>query len=465
MAEKEIKISDKLFLNVKESCLTAGSAALENAYQNEVGGISRFPGLSPFVTLAGVEPTYLHEWHGDLVAVSSSRTWRISENGTATEATGVQVSGPNRVMFDRTPNELLIAAGGPIVRLAAEKTELLSPDAPQSTHAAYVNGYVLAIEVNTGLFFNSGFNDYGTWDAIDVFAADSRPDFLNAMLVTPYNEIMLAGLDSIEQWEKLPFAATPQFQRRWGIGEGTLCPYTMTFADNGLWNLNKNREFVRSSGQVSKPSSDDIGGRVLEPADNLDDSWATPMLIGGQKFVLLQLPKATNIYGTTGITLLFDYRQSKWFSLYGWDSALSKQTRWPGWSHYQIWGRHFVGGNGKVYELKTDTYDNDSLTQKVLWRSGNLDFGDVRLDNLKMRLKRGLAASSATRPLMQTRVSFDGKPWTKWRKQDLGRYGENVGWIDFGPMGCGSTFQIEIDLTDACEFELIRMKAELTPLG
>src|SRR5574340_963965 len=61
---KPIDISSKLFLNVKESCLTSGSAALENAYQNEIGGISRFPGLSEFSTLFGTQPTYLHEWNG-----------------------------------------------------------------------------------------------------------------------------------------------------------------------------------------------------------------------------------------------------------------------------------------------------------------------------------------------------------------------------------------------------------------
>jgi hypothetical protein len=465
MTTKEIKLSDKLFLNVKESCLTNGSAALENAYQNELGGISRFPGLTTFATLAGKEPTYLHEWHGDLIAVSSSRTWRVDKDGNTYEATGIQISGGKRVIFDRTPNELMMAAGGPIVRLAAAQTELLSPDAPESTHVAYIGGYAVAIETNTGLFYTSqGSGDYQAWNALDVFAADSRPDFINSMIITPYNEIMLAGIDSIEQWEKLPFVSTPQFQRRWAIGEGTLSPYTLTFADNGLWSLNKNREFVRSSGQVSKPVTDDIG-RVIEPLNDEADAWATPILIGGQKFVLLQFPYATNVYGTPGVTLLFDYRQGKWFSLYGWDADLCTRKRWPGWSHYQIWGRHFVGGDGEIYELKNDVYSNEGLVQKVFWRSGNLDYGNVRMDNISLRLKRGLANSNATRSKMSIRVAFDGKPWTKWCRQDLGRYGENASWIDFGEMGSGDTFQIEVDMTDATEFELIKMKVDLTPLN
>src|SRR5574340_114996 len=462
---KPIDISSKLFLNVKESCLTSGSAALENAYQNEIGGISRFPGLSEFSTLFGTQPTYLHEWNGDLIAVSSSRVWKVSQSGVATEVTEVQVSGDKRVIFDKTPNELLMAAGGSIIRLAGEKTEVLSENAPVSTHVGYIGGFVLAIELNTGLFYHSGANDFQSWDAIDVFAADSRPDFLNSMLITPYGEIMLAGDDSIEQWEKLPATGDPQFQRRWAIGEGVYAPYALTFADNSLWSVNKNREFVRSSGQVSRPSSDDIAAQILEPADDFDDAWAAPLLIAGQKFIVVQLPKATNIYGTKGITILHDYRQNKWFSLFGWDSTLSSPTLWPGHSVYSLWGRTFVGGNGKIYELKTDVYQNDSEIQRVLWRSGHLDFGTSAIDNLMVRIKRGQSDSNSARKQVSLRVLLDGKYWTKWCRRDLGRYGEHDMWIDFGSMGCASTFQIEVDMTDAAEFELIKAKVQLTGLG
>ena len=462
---KPIPLSDKLFLNVKESVLTKGSAALENAYQNEAGGISRFHGLTSFSTLAGKAPVYLHEWHGDLIAVSGSRTWRIDQNGVNYEATGVEVSGGHRVIFDRTTKELIMAAGGPIVRLAASTTELLSPDAPLSTHVGFVGGYALAIEVNTGLMFQSGANDFRTWDPIDVFAADSKPDFLNALLVTPYQEILLAGIDSIEQYEKLPGSPTIPFARRWSVGEGVYAPYTFVFADNAAWCVNKNREFVRASGQASRPMSDDLGGNLLQPADDWSDAWTATMIIGGQKFILLQLPNATNPHSTKGITILYDYRQSKWFSLYGWDSSLNRPARWPGWSYYQLWGRHFVGGEGIVYELKSSVYENAGEVQRVLWRSGHLDFGEVRIDNLAFRLKRGLSNPNTARKVISVRVLLGGRNWTQWRRQDLGRYGEGEMWVDFGPMGCASTFQIEVDMTDAEEFELTKGKVLLTPLG
>lgn len=460
--EVPISLSNKLFLNAKEAMLSQGTAALENAYQNELGGISRFPGLTDFITLGGQASTYLGEWKGDLVAVSGSRVWRITETGAATEVTGAPVSGFGRVVFGKTTDELLMAAGGKIIRLAGEKTEVLSADAPLSTHVGYIGGYAVAIEANTGLFYHSGANSFRTWDPIDVFAADAHPDFLSALLITPYQEILLAGPDSLEQFDRLAAGSTTPFGRRWGIVAGVYAPYTLVFADNTPWCVNSMQEFVRLAGQSAVPVSDDIRGNVLEPVDNWEGTWATPISIAGQKFILLQLPEATNSYGSKGITLLFNYRQQKWSTLFGWDTAQHKPTGWRGVSYYHLWGRHFVGGKGNIYELKTDVYQDAGSLQRVLWRSGHLDVGTVRLDNLSLRIKRGLANSNATRSLVSVRVLLGGRNWTKWRRQELGRFGENEMWVDFGMFGCGSTFQIEIDMTDAAEFELAQAKAFVT---
>jgi hypothetical protein len=232
-----------------------------------------------------------------------------------------------------------------------------------------------------------------------------------------------------------------------------------------VWLVNNNYEFVRTSGQVSRPISDDIGNS-LQGIDDYSGAWATPILIRGQKFVLLQFPNATNDYTTKGITLLFDYRQNRWSTLYGWDTTTSTPTKWDGTSYFQLWGRHFVGGKGKVMELKTATYQNDSAVQRVLIRSGHYDkFGECRIDNIRARFKRGLANSNDSRPVVGLRVRRDNKQWTRWKNIDLGRSGENEMWVEFGGMGCASTFQVEVQMTDAAEFELVKMQALITGLG
>ena len=466
MAEwKNLDIGAKLFTNIQESCLSKNGAALENAFANEGGGFTRFPGLAAFATLAGAAPTYLDEWRGDMIAVSNSRVWRVKETGSASDITGVPVSGSGRAIFAKTPNELLIAAGGPIVRLAGATTEILSEDAPLATHVGYLEGYTLAIEMATENMLHSAADDARSWDPIDVFAADAKPDRLTALMVTPYRELLLAGPESLEQFERLSTSSDTPFARRWAVGEGVAFPYTLTFADNGVWCVNENREFVRASGQVSRPISDDVGNS-LQGLDDFTDAWACPVLIRGQKFVLLQIPNATNPSGGIGVTMLFDYRQNRWASLSGWDSDEVEPTCWPGNSYFTLWGRHFVGGKGCIYELKNDEYQNAGVQQRVLIRTGHFDqWGEARIDDIRIRFKRGLANSNSDRSVVSLRVRRDNKDWTKWKRKDLGRAGESESYVNFGGFGCAETFQLEIALTDACEFELVKAQVKLTPLG
>jgi len=457
---KNIALNSKLFLNVKETALRKGAAAAENLFFNEAGGQSRFPGLRSFVALAGQAPTYLWEWEGDLVAVSNSRIYRIDRAGNKTDVTGVPLSGQGRAMFDKTETELLMAQGGQILRLGGNKTEVLSDDAPLSTHVGFIDGYVLAIELNTGRFQHSDLDAHRVWEPLDTFAASGKPDNLNAMLITPYREIMMTGVDSVEQFERLTQGSTPFF-RRWATGEGVYAPYTLVAADQGVFGLNAEREYVRFTGQTSEPKSDDIG-MSLETIDDWTLAWAQSMNLLGQKFIVLQAPFATNVYGTKGVTFLHDYRQKRWYSLYGWDTRAAVPARWPGWSYYKLWGRHFVGGNGKVLELTEDTYQNDGVQQRMLGRTGHLDeWGECRVDNVRIRLKRGEAKSDGEAAKFGLRCLRDNKHWTRWIWKSLGESGETTMSLEFGPIGFGHTFQFEWQVTDNVPIEIVSMQAQV----
>ncbi len=462
---RDVPISSKLFQNVKEAVLTRANAALENCFTNETGGHSRFPGLKDFATLSGNAPVYLSEWKGNLVgATGDGSVFQIDRSGAATNSTGVPISGGRRVTFAETEDELLMAAGGPIIRLAGTKTEILSEDAPNTTHVAFIDGYVTAIERESGRFYHSTAGSYRTWDPLDVFAAESKPDFVNALAVTPRRELVICGVDSIEQYERLSSANTPFF-RRWTVGEGVYAPYTLVVADNGAWTVNKLQEFVRFAGQVSEPAGDAIG-ITLESIDSWQGAWAALLHIQGQKFIVLQMPDATNPYGTKGVTTLYDYRARRWFNLFGWDSEQNLPTRWPGWSCKRMWGRDFVGGNGKIYELDVNTFDNAGQVQRVLGRTGHIDkWGETRVDNLRIRIKRGVVDSNAAEPLIGLRARRDNSKWTRLKTKSLGRYGDREMVIEFGGMGTAHTWQFEYAVTDRCEVELVNMQAQLTRIG
>src|SRR3990167_773079 len=263
---QNVDIAAKLVTNVDETSLRRGAAAQENCFSNEAGGLTRFPGLAAFSTLSGGAPTYLFEWQQDLIAVSGSRVLRVDSRGTGQDVTGVPLSGNGRCVFTKTPDELVMAAGGPILRLAGATTELLSPDAPESTHVAFIDGFLLAVEANSGRFQHSGSDEFRTWDPLDVFSANAQADDINSMVITPYREVLLSGVDSIEQFERLTTGATPFF-RRWAIGQGVKSAYTLLTADQGTWAVNKASEVIRIAGQTTEVISGDIG-RTVERIDD-----------------------------------------------------------------------------------------------------------------------------------------------------------------------------------------------------
>lgn len=457
-----IDIHSKMYLNVDEESLTEALASVENAFITRAGEHRRFPGLKSFVALGGNAPTYLEKWRGHMVAVSGSRLWRIDENANAQDRTGVPVSGDKRVIFARTDDELAMAAGGEIVRFAGDMTELLAADAPHSTHVAFIDSYIMALEEDSGRFQHSNAGATRVWDPLDIFAADGDPDNANALMVTPFREILICGPRSVEQYERLATGEVPFF-RRWAVGEGVYAPYSLVHVDNAAWAVNLLKEFVRFSGQTSRPHSDDIG-LFLEEIDDWADCWATPLHVLGQKFILLQMPRATNPYGTKGVTLIYDYRRQAWSHLYGWESDLQRPGRWPGWSYLNIWDRHFVGGNGKVLELDGAVHTNDGATQHMLGRTAHLaDGAPVRIDNLRLKLKRGIGSNDSAGEIA-LRVNRDNRGFGPWKRKSLGRAGDRTFYVEFGGFGIGDTFQYEWRATDDASIRVLGLERQVTPM-
>lgn len=450
-----IRIDGKLFQNLPEVALTRASAVMENVYMNEAGGHSRWPGLLRRFTIPDGGRCYLHEWRGDLMCgTSRGRLYRITKNGDVQDVTGVPISGGRRIVFSKTEDELVMAAGGPIVRLAGARTEILSSTAPLATHVQYVDGFLIANEVDSNRFFHNDITQgWRVWNPLDAFTAESKPDNLTCVLVTPYREILLGGLDSIEQFERFPDGDRPFF-RRWAVGEGVWAPYTMVTGDNGTWVVNRDLEFVFFSNQTGQPQSDDIQRR-LEGVDDWTDAWASRIAVSGHKFILLQIPFATNAYGTKGITYALDYRTKRFSELYGWDAAQNAPSRFPGWSTWQIGGTTYVGGEGVIYEFSDDAFDYGGELQRIRFRTGHYsNEGRLRIDGIRARVQRGEREVAGEPGKIRLRVRQNANRWTRWIERSLGARGDRHSMIDFGNFGEGHSHQIEYEVTSPVPFSI-----------
>lgn len=458
---------EPLFANADESILRQAPAAAENVYANQAEGFSRFPGLVSRLSIANAGRVYLHFWRDDLIAATDrGRVYRIGQDMSVTDVTGAVLVGGRRPVFAATDEQLVIATGGPLVSLARETTAQLSDQAPESTHVAFVDGYLIAIEPHTGRFRYSDPGEYTVWNDLSVFSADGKADHLNAVAVTPYRELLLCGTDSIEQFERLSSGTRP-FARRWSTGEGLAYPDTLVTDLAGTYGVNERREFTRFQAQVSKEQSERIALQ-LEDIDDWTDAWAASFAIKGQRMIVLQAPQAyCEAYDCRGATFLLDYRRNRWSFLWGWDGERGLPARWPGWSVTTAWGRTFVGIENGIAELVADENTNLGQPMRTLWRSAHVDkFGPSRMDDLRIRMKRGLGDYGASpSPRVAVRVNRDQGRWSEWVLRDLGPPGAMVPWLSFGGFGAATTWQIEVACSDAVPVEFVAAQARMERLS
>lgn len=450
--------AERMFADADESILSKAVATVHNGYSNQAGGHSRFPGIVPFASGLGGQRSYLTFWQNDLICVTNlGRVYRIDQTGNATDITGVPVSGGKRVIFAATDDRLTMTAGGQIIQIEGAKTSILSTDAPLATHVTYISGYLIANASGTGQFYYSDPGNYTSWPALNVFTADAKPDPIVALGVTPYGEIMVAGQEHIEQYELIANGKQP-FTRRWSTGQGVQYPYTLVLDYTGTYGVNSRFEFVRFYGQITQNQGGDIG-LVLENVDDWTDAWAAEVAVKGLKCMVLQAPNATNVYATKGVTLLLDYQNRKWSFLFGWDNQKQRASRWPAWSLVRAWGQIHVGIPGGVGVLDPTSYSLLGQTYPFVVRSGHVDkFGPSRIDEVRLRLKRGVGSLGANRPQIGMRVNRDNEGFDQFEWEDLGAPGERDMTIRFGGQGIANTWQFEFVVTDDVPVEIVRQQ-------
>lgn len=463
----DIPLNAKLFLNVDENMLTSTYGALENCFVTESNGLSRFPGLKPFVTLGGNAEIHMGKFNNDMIAVGTDgQTYRVSSEGEYKQIDGPPVLGGGRTSFARTRDGLMMAAGQQIIKYDGNLNSVLSDDAPLSSFVGFVDGYLLAVEKNSGRFQHTKQDSFSEWLGTNTFAANGAPDNINSMLITPFNEILIAGEESIEQYERYPGGTVPFF-RRWSSGDGISEPYSLCFADNAAWGLNNRHEFVRLSGQTSQSVSDDIQKAIEDKyciceIGTVANAWAAPCYIKGQKFIVFQSPEAKNSYNTKGFTAVFDIRRGQWFEIFGFDSKNGVPDIWPGRSIFNIWGKTFVGGLGKIYELDPRTYTNDGFPQRVYMRTAHFDsLGPAEISGVRATIKRGVGTYTQA-PKVMFRSNPDNKGFGLLQMRDLGLTGQGEMIIEFGAQGVANTWQFEFFMTDDSPFELRRLQVEVT---
>jgi len=377
-------------------------------------------------------------------------------------------SGDFTLVVTGSTKKLFAANGGRIVKYdkttASKITEGAAPEL--CTHVVIFDSYGIANERGHVQYEESALlsevADPDNYDG-EFFSAENKSDEVIAVH-SEWDEVALFGTESIEPFyndgstpiTKIPGGNTP---------DGTRSPYSIKFADNAYFYLNKDRQVVRLDGRqplpISQPVDDilDIGNDAIAQA-----SRGEIVTLGKKQFYLLTI---------NGQTLVYDIQLREWAGKWAtWDKTYARYGAFKGRNIVNIkqWNKTLCTDpdTGKIYEL---TYDlNQDVGEEVRSSvvTGNIDHGtgrEKRSNELRLRLKRGQAARLTiddVEPVMLVRWNDNGSGiWSNYREVPLGFTGDGEFYYSLFQLGSYRARQYEFVVTDNVPFSIVEVEEDV----
>lgn len=300
------------------------------------------PGLKLFATVGPGPIRGMHEALGYTWIVSGTELHRLSDNGTSTQIDGV-IAGTGSVRMTSNLTHIAIAAR----RYAyyADSSGIKPLPEEYLNGAAFQDGYGLFTQANTENWFISPVDDLTTINAVDVTQADAFTDKVVG-IISDHREVWVFGRLTIEVFVNTGNSAFP-FQRTGAgfIEHGCAGAGSIAKDENSVYWLGEDLRVYRAQGYSPQRISNTGIERYIE-------SRLSPDTV--ESFVYRQAGHTHYVMNFSDGTIVFDATTGLWHT-----RKTLNQDRWRA-NHYAHTdsNRHLVGDfeNGKIYELKTDWY-------------------------------------------------------------------------------------------------------------
>lgn len=388
------------------------------------------PNLETFATV-GSGPIRCVFWEDDVfdddaLVVSGTSLYRVSEAGAAT-LLGT-VPGTGAVEIAASPTKAMIANGDALLSTdGATVSAEAFPDSQDIQSVAYINGYFLAVPVDSHRIYYWTLLTGEFDDATRFISAERYPDNIVKIVVTS-DEVWAMGSGSVEVFVPtgIDTDENPPFQRVEArlYKKGVLNPRTVVEADNTLYWVGQSKDAglaVYRGEDVPKAVSNDSISERLTRADP-DDLKAWVFGTANHSFYVLAM-------GAEG-TWVYDISTGSWTE---WTSFGREQ--WRAHIGRGCWPGVVLAGDdedGTLWRLSdTGTTDNgDPIIQ--VWTAGAPV--DRRAINQNVTLECAVGQGAGT---ILLNVSDDqGRTWDPMGAERLaeGQYGARVRWTRLGQM-------------------------------
>ena len=415
------------------------------------------PGTELFVDLGIFPIRGMHEFLGDLYAVSGTVLYKISKTGIVTNL-GI-ISGSGRVSIADSGKEMCIVNGtdGYVYSDSAGLLRILDPAWFPSDTVIYRNRRFIFIRKGTNQFFISNAYDGLHFDALNFDQITTNPDLLVSSLAD-HAYIWLFGTKSTNIWAYSGDEAGFPFSEVTGtaLEKGCGAIHTPIQMDNSIYWLGN--DGVVYNGVGFKASR--ISTHAIETAINsyatFSDAYSYSYEEEGHSFLVITFPSgnATWVYDAS----IRDVGRA-------WSQRRTGLTgRHLSADHAFVNEKHYIGDyrTGKIYRSSLDLYnDNGERIYRVA--STPTIHGNRRrlfMDRLEVDIESGVGDGTENPTAILNYSDDGGKTWSKDKYATLGKIGTYATRLKFHNLG--SFYQRVFKLTIADPVQTVILDAEAT---
>jgi len=376
----------------------------------------------------------------DFAAVfSNGSLYKVDEDGTATEITGVTLNKDAPVSFADFGTAGYFCNNSRILKWTYTSSTcafISDTDAPtDATHVAFFDSYLLALRADSQIVEFSDVDAPDTWLG-ERFTAEQRPDNLVAMFAR-FGEVFLPGTETIENATDTGDATTP-FQRIPGATteRGSISPYSFTQIDNSYFFLDFDRRVIRMAGRNPQVISNPFDNEFQELI-NIEDCIGFHFNPDGMTKYILHFP-------SDGKTYAYDYKLDYWAEYSYWNHTTGKRNSFlcKTGAFISKWNKYICGSKdeGKLYIASRDytTDEGEDVIPELV--TGRIDWGKINRKQsrkITFKVKRGNAAITQTNAKIYMNKRINGKKqWLSNEKIiDLGITGDTYSYKNFRNLG------------------------------
>ena len=428
----------------------------------EVTALYSVPGKSLFSTAGvGAIRGQFFSTNGRAFAVSGTKLYEISSNGTATDRGSIDTAA-GAVTIAENGTQLAICDGASLYIFTYGTNTLAKvtdPDFPSVVGTVcFLDGYFLVNQIGTGRFYVSDLNNGASWDALNFATAESSPDGLLAV-VSALGQLWLFGTFTTEIWTYTT-DLNPPFRPISGakIDVGILSPFSYVEIDNSIVWVGRDRfgQGIVYKAQGFSPAriSNTFIERRIQEAASPETIRAYAYQEEGNTFYVLT-------DGGLETTLVYDLTTQEWHER----AFLNESGRFEpdlGSCHMYAFGKHLVGDrrNGNIYHLSMNYYSdggNELVRERVythLFDEGRR----IRYNALEIGFETGvgLQVGQGSNPTVSLALSKDGaRTWIDCGSASIGAVGQYQTKVEFRRLGIAEQMTFKIRITDPVKVAIV----------